>query len=314
MINISRAHGIMFHHFCDDRHPRGQGAISADELAAMIRFLGQDRILSAQEWMRRALENTLQPEDLCFTFDDGLRCQYEIARPVLEDFGIKAFWFVYSSILEGSLERMEIYRYFRTTHFADVDDFYAAFFDAVITMKHSQRLRDPHARFDPRTYLVNVAFYSENDRHFRFVRDEVLGPAAYQWIMDAMIERMGLELKELAADLWLDAAALRDLHATNHVIGLHSHTHPTRIVRMTDAEQRREYTDNHSILTRVIGCPPLSMSHPCNSYNSATLEVLRRLGIRLGFRANLTYEERSELEWPREDHSNVMRALEEEAA
>src|SRR6266550_8962669 len=97
IIRGMRPHGIMFHHFWDERgkHPRGQGAISGDELRAMIQFLGRDRILPAREWMEKAAAGTLREGDLCLTFDDNLRCQWDVARPVLRELGTTAFWFVY---------------------------------------------------------------------------------------------------------------------------------------------------------------------------------------------------------------------------
>ena len=87
-------HGVMFHHFFDARHPAGQGAISAGQLADLIAFLGRDRILPAAEWQRQAEAGTLAPDALCLTFDDNLRCQYDVALPVLRDEGLTAFWFV----------------------------------------------------------------------------------------------------------------------------------------------------------------------------------------------------------------------------
>jgi hypothetical protein len=51
------------------------------------------------------------------------------------------------------------------------------------------------------------------------------------------------------------------------------------------------------------------MSHPCNSYNATTLSVLRELGITVGFRANMAAGKISELEYPREDHANLVGAL-----
>ena len=73
----------MFHHFHDGRHPAGQGSLSAHELADVIRFLGPARILPAREWLTRALAGTFDRGDLCLTFDDNLRCQYDVALPVL---------------------------------------------------------------------------------------------------------------------------------------------------------------------------------------------------------------------------------------
>jgi hypothetical protein len=79
------AHGVMFHHFHDDRHRRGQGSISAEQLVELIEHLGRNDILPAQEWMRRAAVGALTDTDTCLTFDDALRCQYDVALPVLRD-------------------------------------------------------------------------------------------------------------------------------------------------------------------------------------------------------------------------------------
>ena len=108
-----KPHGIMFHHFHDNIHIKGQGSISAEELEKMIRFLQRDKvILSADEWLYNALQNKLSDNEVCITFDDSLKCQFDIAYPVLERFNIKAFWFVYTSPLEGVLEKLEVLRIF----------------------------------------------------------------------------------------------------------------------------------------------------------------------------------------------------------
>ncbi len=121
------AYGIMFNHFHDDRHPRGQGAISAAEFARMLDHIGRERILPAEEWMRRSIAGELGESDICLTFDDALRCQYDIAVPVLRELGLTAFWFFYASVFEGNVEPLEVYRHFRTTQFASMDAFYEQF-------------------------------------------------------------------------------------------------------------------------------------------------------------------------------------------
>src|SRR4051812_45501260 len=113
-------HGVMFHHFHDATHPAGQGSISAGQLRHMIESIGPARILPAREFLWRAQHKTLRPTDICLTFDDNLRCQYDVALPVLREFGLTAFWFVYTSVLQGNVESLEIYRHFRMTQFVSV--------------------------------------------------------------------------------------------------------------------------------------------------------------------------------------------------
>ena len=43
-------------------------------------------ILDAEDFFTRSQEDKLKEKDLCFTFDDGIKNQYDIALPILEDF------------------------------------------------------------------------------------------------------------------------------------------------------------------------------------------------------------------------------------
>jgi peptidoglycan/xylan/chitin deacetylase (PgdA/CDA1 family) len=301
------AHGIMFHHFCDDRHPRGQGAMSADELDRMIRYLGPTRILPARQWQARAEAGTLGPDDQCLTFDDNLRCQFDVAVPVLRRYGLTAFWFVYTSVLQGKVERLELCRLFRTVHFPTTEAFYEAFFAQVNGGPDGDEVRRRLARFRPADHLRDFPFYTDADRTFRFVRDDVLGPARYFDVMDRMMA--GLDVAAMARGLWMDASNLKTLHRDGHVIGLHSHTHPTRIGSLPADEQRSEYAVNHTVLTGLLGERPTTMSHPCNSYSDDTGPLLRSLGVRLGFRANMAPAGGGPLEHPREDHANLLRRM-----
>lgn len=303
------AHGVMFHHFHSAHHPAGQGSIGGEQLIQVIESIGPARILCAREFHWRAEHGTLRDADVCLTFDDNLRCQYEVALPVLEQFGLTAFWFVYTSVLQRNVEPLEIYRHFRMTQFSSVDSFYDAFFDALESSEHAAIAHTLLEEFNPRTYLAGFPFYTERDRRFRFVRDEALGPARYCELMDQMIREAGTDIGEISKSLWMNDAAIRALHGAGHVIGLHSHTHPTRIAHLDEDSQRDEYFDNYAYLHQLLSERPTAMSHPCNSYNATTLSILRELGISLGFRSNMASGMASNLEYPREDHANLVRAM-----
>jgi peptidoglycan/xylan/chitin deacetylase (PgdA/CDA1 family) len=306
---LMRPHGVMFHHLHGNRHPCGQGSLSAATFADIIERIGPKRILPARQWMHCALTATLRPTDVCLTFDDNLLCQYDVALPVLRSYGLTAFWFAYTSVCQGNIERLELYRHFRTTKYESVEDFYSAFFDRLDAWEDGTMIRRVLATFKPREYLKAFPFYTETDRQFRFVRDELLGPERYTKLMDRMLESAGLNPATLSKRLWMGDSHLKDLHSQGHVIGLHSHTHPTRLERLSIESQRNEYGENFKYLQSLLGEVPEAMSHPCNSYNRDTLKVLREMGIRLGFCANMAGPGRSELEYPREDPANLLTAL-----
>ncbi len=302
------AYGVMFHHFHDDRHPRVQGSISGRDLADLIRHLGTDNILAAEEWMRRARQGALSDNDICLTFDDALRCQYDVALPVLRDFGLTAFWFVYSSVFEGHVGPLEVHRYFRTTQFP-CDDFCQQFFEAASsTFPHEYA--GALDSFDHEGYLAEFPFYNRNERFFRYLRDDVLGPERYNSLMTTMINSNGFNVAAIAGQLWMTDEHLRTLHSEGHVIGLHSYSHPTCLSRLSPESQKEEYRKNFNHLQRVLGQAPTSMAHPCNSYGPETLRILRELGIGLGFRANMQIvTEGSPFEFPREDHVKIIKDM-----
>jgi len=303
------AYGVMFHHFHDDSHPQGQGAISAQELADLIDHVGRDRILPAEEWMSRAEMGRLMDTDICLTFDDALRCQYDIAFPVLRDLGLTAFWFVYSSVFEGNVEPLEVYRYFRTTQFLSIDDFYEQFFQAA-SISFPDVYSNALTSFDPDAYLAHYTFYSRSDRIFRYLRDDVLGPERYHAVMTALMASFDFDVTAITSQLWMTNEHLRALRDEGHVIGLHSYSHPTRLAALSPEGQREEYQKNFDHLVQVLEEAPVCMSHPCNSYGPETLPILEGLGIRLGFRANMqNVADRSPFEFLREDHTNIMKRM-----
>src|SRR5579863_2678016 len=100
-----RPHGIVFHELHNGQHPSGERALSRSMFANIIEQIGPKRILPARQWMQCALTATLRPTDVCLTFDGGLRCQYDVALPVLRFYGLTAFWFIADGIKPESRSR-----------------------------------------------------------------------------------------------------------------------------------------------------------------------------------------------------------------
>lgn len=308
-------HGLMFHHLHNERHLKGQGIISQDDFEAILNFVGTHRILSPVEWLEKLDHGKLNKEHLCITFDDGLLCQYEIALPILDKYNLKAFWFVYSSVFEGHLEKLEIYRFFRSNFFPNIDAFYDVFFRRVFSSEFSKLANEVLKEEEIKKLIECFPFYGFNDVKFRLVRDRALGRQEYEGIMDTMITEYGVDISDLVRDLWMTSEDLRYLSENGHVVGLHSYSHPTALANLSYEEQFREYDKNYLHLKRVSFTNALAMSHPCNSYNEDTIEILKHFGIKCGFRANMFPKEEgvqinsNNLELAREDQANVMRML-----
>lgn len=308
--------GLMFHHFHDETstHPPSQGSMSASQFEALLNHVGLENILSAESWLQRVLSATLKPHHRCLTFDDALLCQIDVALPVLRRLGLSAFWFVYSSPFKGGLDRLEIYRKYRTTHFSDIDAFYTHFFSLFLKIHGSLPFKDSPYLLFQKEWRQRFPFYSEGDLMFRFLRDKVLGPTPYDALMETMMVQEGVSLKEMAKDLWLTERHLQELVREGHCIGLHSYDHPTQLATLSKTKQYQQYQQNREHLEKVIGCPIVTMSHPCGSYSEETLEILKDMGILCGFRSDpFAPDQRgvnpTHLELAREDHATLLKEM-----
>jgi len=311
-------HGIMFHHFHDSRvHLKSQGSIDKDDFYKMINFIGRKNILNADEFYEKFKNNKLKNNEVCLTFDDAIKCQIDIALPVLEELKIKSFFFVYTSVFEGNPDNLEVFRFFRTKYFSSINEFYDTFYKVLdedlkyFFDKNRNKIKETK---------IKLPFYTIEDIKFRFIRDIFLNKSKYEKIMFQMIKEKRLNHKDFYEKIFFQKGDLQILNDLGHLIGLHAHNHPTLIEKLSYDEQKKEYEQNLSLISTILNKPKNEikyMSHPCGSYNAYTLQILKELGIELGFKQIMTIEKEknmkkvnnSLLEIAREDHANIYKMM-----
>ena len=252
----------------------------------------------------------MKENDICLSFDDALKCQYDVAIPVLNERNISAFFFVYSSAFSDNPDYLEIYRLFRTKCFQNVTDFYQKFFEIVKNINKNNYIIEKKIFFSI-NYLKNFPFYTEDDKWFRYLRDNYLGNIQYNLIMNQMMLEKQFDISSAKDNLWMNENNLKEIHYQGHVIGLHSYSHPTQMSKLSYEDQMAEYQKNINHLKQTLNFEDIkAMSHPCGNYNKDTLMILHKLGIKIGFRSNLGIKTiKSSLEIPREDHSNIYKKI-----
>lgn len=300
-------HGIMFHHFHKNKKTY-QGSISANDLEKIILFIGKKNILNADEWLNEYLVKGNKLRKVCFSFDDCLISQFKIALPILKKYKITAFWYPYTSIFFGKKADLEIYRFFRLNYFDSVNNFYK-FFNSYLKkneINKVSKISDKKIMKMQKLY----PFYSKQDLIFRMTRDEILGEKKYKIIMDKMLKKSKIYKKKLIDELFISKDQLKIINK-EHIIGLHSHSHPTEISKMSQAKQLQEYKKNIFYLNKLININQLTMSHPCSAYNIKTLNILKKLKILIGFKANIKKDKKkySHLEIPRIDHAILFKKI-----
>jgi len=311
-------HGIMFHYFHDDGvHSRGQGSISKDDFYKIINFIDRKYILDADVFFEKFKENKLKENEVCLTFDDTIKCQIDVALPVLEDLKIKSFFFVHTSVFEEKLDNLAIFRQFRMNYFNSVDEFYINFYKVLnkdldnFFKKNENNIKNKK---------IKLPFYTIEDIKFRLIRDTYLTKDEYEKSIFLMMKQKKFDPKKNYSNLFFDKKDLNQLNSLGHLIGLHSHNHPTLLEGLSYDEQKLEYENCISIISKIIDKPKSEikfMAHPCGSYNNHTLEILKELGIELGFKSIMTIEiekgmkkiNNSFLEIARQDHAEIVKRM-----
>ena len=152
------------------------------------------------------------------------------------------------------------------------------------------------------------------------VRDVFLTKSHYEETMFLLMKEKQFHFKKSYTRLFFNSNDLKKLNSLGHLVGLHSHNHPTLLEKLTYDEQKNEYEQCLTKISRILDKPKTEikyMSHPCGSYNKNTLEILKELGIELGFKQVMTIESEkgmkkinnSCLEIARQDHAEIFKRM-----
>ncbi|MDC0240716.1 polysaccharide deacetylase family protein [Candidatus Pelagibacter sp.] len=285
-------HGIMFHYFHNGKgiHKKTQGSIDKNQLSGIIKKIGRKNILDADIFLNRHIEKKLKPTDVCFTFDDGLKSQVDIALPVLNDYKIKSFFFVGTSQFTNETSYIELFRFFRNNFFKNINQYYN-FFYKYIDLELNQIFNKELASLNK--LKSKFPYYSIEDLKFRMIRDKFLTKSEYEKINFKMFKDKNFQYKKFEKKFYMNKNDLKIINKNNHIIGLHSHSQFHRIGKLSTKIQLKEYKKNICLLSNILNRSKnyfKSMSHPNGSYSSKTLEILKNLGIELGFKQIMTIE------------------------
>ena len=264
--------------------PRAIFPVTTASLAAQIELLGADFTFVSRDQLLGAVAGRRElPERACLlTFDDGLRCQVELALPVLERLGAPAVFFVPGAPL-AERRVLAVHKLHALRERLPEDEFEVRLDAALaaagaeppaVAVEHARR----HYRYDTPSaarvkYLLNMALP-------RRVRDEVV---------ESLFAAEFAE-QVFAEQLYADRNQIAELERDHRAIGSHSYAHEP-LTALSDDELPRDLRRAREFLAEVTGSPPLALSYP---YGTAST-VDRRVAAAArgaGFVAGFTMERR----------------------
>ena len=284
-------HGIMFHHFHDNlKYKKQNASISINDFKKIIKLVGRKNIVDADVFLNSINKKSFKKK-ICLTFDDALQSQFNLILPELKKLKLKAFFFVYSEVMEPQKKNLlEPVRDF-ISNFESFDHFYEFFYTS---------LEQSFKNYNFKKFLVEnntkikslkkkYPFYSYNELRYRIIRDFFFRRSDFDHFMKQLFKKKKYNLNKRLKNLFMKKNDLTKLVKDGHLIGLHSHSHPHKIENLSLRNQKNEYVKNYKFLKRINKKFELkSMSHPTGSYNYYTFKILRDLGIKIGFTSNIS--------------------------
>ena len=306
-VNFKKEHGIMFHHFHKKKKfLKSPGSINIKEFDKILKYVGLENIISANEFYERRLKNSLKKNHVCLTFDDGLKSQMIILEK-LKKYSIKAFFFINTKYIDNNNISPELIRYFIYVHCKGMKEFYKIFsINCNVNLKNFFKTR----KNEIRRYKLKYKFYSIEDIKYRILRNNI-SVTKFNSILNKIMTLKSFNKKKVSGNMYMSKKDLKRINKLGHIIGLHSHSHPMKISKLSVKEQKKEFTINKMILQRILDDKKEinTMSYPTGDYSNKTQKILKNLNINIGFSNILSKKNKSNLDICRVNHKYILQNL-----
>ena len=281
LLSTKKNIGILFHHFNkNNKFYKSPGTLDENKF---YKFLKKYKkiIINPDEFLLK------KKRGICLTFDDGLKCQYEIALPILEDLNIKAFFFVFTQPHKDFNLTTEIIRYFKFKYYSNQRKFYLDFFKNVEEFKFIKISKlNLFSIKKIATIKKQSPYYTIEDIKFKIIRDQYLNLEEYNKIIFNMMHEKKIDIKKLNRDLYMNKTNIKNLSINKHVIGLHSHFHNHKLHEYSFESEYFDYRLNKKILEKITNNKIYTCSYPFGNFTSNTEKILKKLKIKYAFCKN----------------------------
>ncbi len=209
---------------------------------------------------------------IMLTFDDGTIDHYEIVYPVLKKLNVSGLFFIPSCIKSKKMLDIQIIH-----KLLEVEN-------SEILLKKICRKLDGFG-IDINNYKVDKSLDSNSMAlvkqllQFKLdkdIREKILNDLANSYHINLNVE-----------DSYISIKHLKEMKDNNMFFGIHTKTHP-RLGLLDKDEQKEEISSNLNFLKSIgiVDEDLISIAFPYGSYNDETIELMKELNIKYGFKVN----------------------------
>ena len=225
--------------------------------------------------LKELLEFRQKPFDrnyLLITFDDGLKEQYELAKPILEELGIPYIFFINTAnFQEQQVSLVHKIHLLRSQVSSE---------ELLNELaKHTNLVLD---RAEEKLAIFHYNYDEEKTAILKYLLNFKLSLPEQQAFINPLFQQLYDE-SFVAAELYFTDEMLQDLHSQD-VLGSHSHHH-LPLGQLTREDLKHELEMTQAFFMERFGSPSKAISYPYGSYEACRgiKEEVAAFGFELGF-------------------------------
>jgi peptidoglycan/xylan/chitin deacetylase (PgdA/CDA1 family) len=254
--------------------PRAIFPVTTEALAAQIEELSREyELVGRDDLLAAVTDDAHLPDRACvLTFDDGLRCQHELALPVLQGLGAPAIFFVPGRPL-GERRVLEVHK-LHALREQLADDELRARLPADLPEVPAEEAQ-AHYRYDiPEAaalkFLLNIRLPAGRRRE----------------LVDALFAAEFPDETAIADELYMDRDQVAELEREHHAVGAHSYAHQP-LATLSNGELEDDLERVTRLLEEITGSRPRAFSYPYGTPETVDTRVAAEVGT-AGYRVAFT--------------------------
>lgn len=263
-----------YHYIREDfsaRHPSIFGLTPKQFQAQLAELSGHGSFISRDELLEFR-HKPLNKNYILITFDDGLKEQYELAKPILDEMGIPFIFFINTAnfrerklslvhkihLLRSRISSRELLRELNTRSFGELTT-------------REKTMATAHYNYD-----------QEQTAEFKYLLNFKMSVREQQEFISPLFSQL-FDEEKTASDLYFDQHMLQALHRQN-VLGSHS-DHHLPLGQLSEEKLKKELQNTQDFFSSNFGKSAEVISYPYGSPEACLgiSEETEKAGFRIGF-------------------------------
>jgi peptidoglycan/xylan/chitin deacetylase (PgdA/CDA1 family) len=266
---------VGFHYIAEHEpeEPRAIFPVTTAQLAAQIAALAQSHQLVSRDELVAAVdgEGVLPDRASVLTFDDGLRCQFELALPVLQRLSAPAIFFVPGRPI-AERRVLEVHKLHALRELLTDEELRA-------------RLPAELPEVSAEEAQIHYRYDTPEAAQLKFLLNHRLPAGLRRELVDELFAAEFPDETAIAKELYMDAAQVAALEHEHRAVGAHSYSHQP-LATLSNGELEDDISRITQLLEKLTGARPRAFSYPYGTpatVDARTAEAVGAAGYRFAF-------------------------------